>query len=161
VLQLIHYQYFYLEGGEEYMNLKKLTLGIVATSLLLMPMGALANDTFDHVDPLGEGPWGGGIRGNPDDNAAKAVGFGFTPKLEGVESDKGLVDSIIAVINALLVLAAIAAVVFMIIGGVRYVTSQGDEDAVEQAKNTVIYAIIGIIVIILAAVIVNFFISSI
>ncbi len=80
----------------------------------------------------------------------------------GLQStDTGLIDSIIVIVNALLILAAIAAIVFIIIGGVRYITAQGDEDAVAQAKNTLIYAIVGIIVILLALVIVNFFVANI
>jgi len=125
------------------MNLRKLTLGIIAASLLAAPTLALA-------------------QGQQVDSNARGQGFKFTPNFEGVENTStGLIPSIVNVINALLVLAAIAAVVFMIIGGVRYISSQGDEDAVEQAKNTVIYAIIGVIVIILAAVIVNFFVLAI
>jgi hypothetical protein len=101
-----------------------------------------------------------------DDTTAKSVGFdiqAFSAGFNGIEDPTavGLIDSIINIINALLVLAAIAAIAFVIIGGVRYVTAQGDEDAVAQAKNTVIFAIIGIIIILLAAVIVNFFIAQI
>lgn len=76
-------------------------------------------------------------------------------------STGGLVDSIINIINALLVLAAIAAVVYIIISGIRYFSSQGDERAVEQAKLALIYGVLGIIVIILAIVIVQFFQSQI
>ena len=61
---------------------------------------------------------------------------------------------------SLLVLAALAAAIFLIIGGARYIGSQGDEDAAAEAKNTILYAIIGLIVIGLAAVIVNFFVSA-
>ena len=100
-----------------------------------------------------------------EDSDADTTGFrikAFTNEFRGIQdpAKAGLINTIIRIINALLVLAAIAAIVFVIIGGVRYITAQGDEDAVEQAKNTVIYAIIGIIVIILAAVIVNFFVSQ-
>jgi hypothetical protein len=76
-------------------------------------------------------------------------------------SDQGLVDSLISIINALLVLAAIAAVVYIIVSGVRYVASQGDERETEQAKRGLIYGIIGIILIILSAAIINFFVANI
>jgi hypothetical protein len=72
----------------------------------------------------------------------------------------GLVDNIIRIINALLVLAAIAAFAYIIISGVRYFAAQGDERALEQAKYALIYGIVGIVVIILAAVIVNFFVVN-
>lgn len=69
----------------------------------------------------------------------------------------GLVDGIINIINALLLIAAIAAVAYIIISGVRYFASQGDERAVEEAKRSLIFGVIGILVTLLALVIVNFF----
>jgi len=50
--------------------------------------------------------------------------------------------------------------VFLLIGGIRYIFSQGDEDQAAQAKNTILYAIIGLIVIGLAAVVVNFIVAA-
>ena len=47
-------------------------------------------------------------------------------------------------------------VVMLIIGGIRYTTSQGDSSAVTSAKNTILYAVIGLVVAILAYAIVNF-----
>lgn len=73
----------------------------------------------------------------------------------------GLIDGIINIINALLVIAAIAAVVYIIISGVRYFASQGDEQAAEQAKLALIYGIIGILIVILSIVIIKFFQSQI
>ena len=72
-----------------------------------------------------------------------------------------LIGSITSIVNVLLTLAAVIAVIFVIIGGVRYITSQGDEDAALLAKNTIIYAILGVIVIALSAVVVNFLLGEI
>jgi len=72
-----------------------------------------------------------------------------------------LIQAITSIVNALLTLAAVVAAIFVVIGGIRYITAQGDEDAVAQAKNTVIYAVIGVIVIALSAVIINFIIAAI
>ena len=52
-------------------------------------------------------------------------------------------------------IAGLLAVVVLIVGGVRYILAAGNEKAVGAAKNTIIYAIIGLIVIIVAYVIVN------
>ena len=54
----------------------------------------------------------------------------------------------------------IIAVIMLIIGGIRYVTSGGDAKKVTDAKNTVLYAIIGLIISFLAFAIVNFVISA-
>ena len=48
------------------------------------------------------------------------------------------------------------AVIAIIYGGVKYITSAGDEKNAEQAEHIILYAIIGLIVISLAVVIVNF-----
>lgn len=66
---------------------------------------------------------------------------------------KTIVDILLFVIGAI-------AVIMLIIGGVRYTTSNGDQKAVESAKNTIMYAIIGIVVAILAYAIVGFVVNS-
>lgn len=86
---------------------------------------------------------------------------GFSPVTPFAGTSTGtLIQAITNIVNALLALAAVIAAIFVIIGGVRYVTSQGDEDASEQAKGTVLYAIVGIIIIALSAVIVNYIIAA-
>jgi hypothetical protein len=60
------------------------------------------------------------------------------------------------IINTLLLVIGIAAVIMLIIGGFRYVFSQGNEKAVSGAKDTILYSIIGIVVAILAFSIVQF-----
>ena len=66
-----------------------------------------------------------------------------------------IVNVIITVVNFLLVIAGALAVLFLIIGGVRYIISAGNSDQIESAKHTIFNAIIGIIVIILAIVVLN------
>lgn len=62
----------------------------------------------------------------------------------------------VTVTNILLFVIGAIAVVMLIIGGIRYVVSAGDQNAVTSAKNTILYAIIGIIVAFLAYAAVNF-----
>jgi hypothetical protein len=47
-------------------------------------------------------------------------------------------------------------VLFFALGGLRYITSQGDPQQIAQAKSTLIYAIIGLIISIMAVTIVTF-----
>lgn len=65
------------------------------------------------------------------------------------------------VVNIILYVLGVVAVIMIIIGGFRYVVSGGDSSAVTGAKNTILYAVIGLIVAILAYAIVNFVIKSI
>ncbi len=62
--------------------------------------------------------------------------------------------------NTLIFLVGAIAVLFLIIGGLRYVISNGDPKNVEAAKNTILYAIVGIVVAILSFAAVQFVISS-
>jgi multisubunit Na+/H+ antiporter MnhB subunit len=58
----------------------------------------------------------------------------------------------------LFILGAIA-VIMIIIGGIRYVTSGGDPQQTKAAKDTVLYAVIGLIVALLAYAIVRFIVD--
>jgi hypothetical protein len=60
------------------------------------------------------------------------------------------------VTNILLFLIGAVSVVMLIIGGIRYVVSGGDQGAVTSAKNTILYAIIGIVIAFLAFAAVRF-----
>lgn len=64
------------------------------------------------------------------------------------------------IVNVLLFVLGAIAVIAIIIGGIRYATSNGDSSQITSAKNTVLYAIIGLIVAILAYAIVNFVIGQ-
>ena len=71
--------------------------------------------------------------------------------------DAGIVTTIV---NTMLFIVGALAVVMIIFGGLRYVTSAGNASAVTAAKNTIIYAIVGLIVAFLAFAAVNFVLSS-
>ena len=60
------------------------------------------------------------------------------------------------IINILLWAIGIVSVIMLIIGGFRYVTSNGDSSQVTAAKNTIMYSVIGLIIAIFAYAIVNF-----
>ena len=60
------------------------------------------------------------------------------------------------VINLLLFIIGAIAVIMIIIGGIKYTTSNGDQAQVTSAKNTILYAVVGLVVAIMAYAIVNF-----
>jgi ABC-type Fe3+ transport system permease subunit len=64
------------------------------------------------------------------------------------------------VVNILSSLVGILAVIMIIYAGFRYVTSGGSDEAVKAAKNTIIYAIIGLVIVALAQIIVHFVIAK-
>ena len=64
------------------------------------------------------------------------------------------------VTNTILYIVGIVAVIMLIIGGIKYLLSGGDSKKVTDAKNTVLYAIIGLVVCFLSFAIVNFVIST-
>ena len=64
------------------------------------------------------------------------------------------------VTNTVLYIVGIIAVIMLIIGGIRYVISGGDSKKVTDAKNTVLYAIIGLVICFFSYAIVNFVITS-
>ncbi len=64
------------------------------------------------------------------------------------------------VINILSVIVGAVSVIMIIVGGFRYVVSNGDSNATAGAKNTILYAIIGLVVVLFAQVIVRFILTS-
>lgn len=64
------------------------------------------------------------------------------------------------IVNIMLFLVGAIAVIMLIVGGIRYVTSGGAQDQVTAAKNTIMYAIVGIVVAVLAYAVVNFVVNG-
>ncbi len=60
------------------------------------------------------------------------------------------------IVNLISAIAAFVAVVIIIISGIQFINSGGDSKKVSQAKDTILYAAIGLIVIVLARIIIGF-----
>ena len=69
---------------------------------------------------------------------------------------KSLNTTITKLINLLSLLVGLIAVIMIVLGGFRYITSGGNEQNVAAAKRTVTYALIGLLIVVLAQVIVRF-----
>lgn len=61
-----------------------------------------------------------------------------------------LMGVITIISNSLLLMVGVVAVLFLILGGFQYITSAGNPESIGKAKNTILYAVIGIIVTLLA-----------
>ena len=87
---------------------------------------------------------------DPDVQAAAGCG--------GTTTD--IKDSIIIILNGIIISLSTVAVAMIIYGGVQYMTSTGDSAKTKKAKDTILYSAIGLIICSLAAVIVNFVIAK-
>ena len=82
-------------------------------------------------------------------------------KPSGAEADLFGEESIFTrIVNILLFIIGAVAVIMLIIGGIRYTLSGGKDAEVTAAKNTILYAIIGIVVAFLAYAVVNWVLGS-
>lgn len=114
---------------------------VVAVSIALLPSGlALAQDIFPECKPGGAG-----------------VGTEFCKVVNNtedpIEGDDSLVKNVVDVIT---LVSGMIAVIMVVIGGLRYVLSNGDPQGTQSAKNTILYAIVGVIIAIAARSIVLF-----
>jgi len=75
--------------------------------------------------------------------------------------EKSLTDILKTIINVLSVLVGAISVIMIIYGGFRYVTSAGSDSATGAARKTILYAIVGLIIVALAQVIVHFVLNNI
>lgn len=78
----------------------------------------------------------------------------------GLATGKDLKAPIAKVINVFLGLVGIIAVAAVIYGGFKYITSAGEASRAEEGKRVVLYAIVGIIIVGLSAVIINFVLDA-
>ena len=76
------------------------------------------------------------------------------------EGETDLTGNITNILNIVIGALGIIAVVVIIIGGVTYMTSSGDASKVKKAKDTILYGVIGLVIVALAFAIVNFVIGN-
>ena len=123
--------------------MKKILFAIVA--LMMMGFGTMAMVPERASAARAEDPLCSTIS---DADLRQAAGCGDT----STEID----SPIRTVINILLYVVGILAVVMIIVSGLKMTMSAGDAGAVQKAKNTLVYAIIGLVIAVLAYAIVNF-----
>ena len=117
-------------------------VSVILASLLALPVMAFGVTTLVADSASAQLNLESGI------NSAKGTG---AP--DNVTEDDGLIKK---VVNLLLWAIGIVSVIMIIIGGIRYATSNGDSTQVTAAKNTIMYAVIGLVIAIFAYAIVNF-----
>jgi len=90
--------------------------------------------------------------------AATSGIFGEVPDIGGIDATttEEVRSSILDVLDTVLSFLALIAVIVIVIAGIRLIISQGEETEKDKAKKTIFYAIIGLVVILLAQAIVGF-----
>lgn len=110
-----------------------------------------ANNTTTNSTTQDQGGSGTSIWGACDTNGGSAVCAGTKTEATGIVKN---------ILNLLLFALGITAVGLIIHSGLKYTTSRGDPANVKSAKDTLLYAVIGLIVASLAFVIVNFVVNA-
>jgi hypothetical protein len=100
----------------------------------------------DVFDPNACGGGGGSGTGPSTDSRASGGAVTFNNPL----STDSFETLIMGIINWILGIVVSLAILFLIIGGLMYITSAGDEERIKKAKNIILYAIIGLGVVILS-----------
>ena len=131
-------------------NIKQLLLGAFAVPIMVVGASLVLSPAPAHA----------AFEKGLNDGAQSAQGKdqqGDASSLFGEGGQGGIFRTIT---NVLLFLIGAISVIMLIVGGIRYVVSGGDSTAVQNAKNTILYAIVGVVVAILAYAVVNFVITS-
>lgn len=93
----------------------------------------------------------------------KIPGSGGTPVViqtpEGIPSGSAfrLSTLVRAAIELMIIVGIIAALLYLVYGGLFWITSRGDKEQLDKARRIIVYSIIGLIVMSLSMVIVNLF----
>lgn len=89
---------------------------------------------------------------------------GFT-EVDKVKTESGIKkyatvnEAILGIVGVILGIAATLALVAVVVGGVMYILSGGEEDKAKRAKKIIISAIVGLVILGLSAIIVNFIVT--
>jgi cytochrome bd-type quinol oxidase subunit 2 len=123
--------------------LQKLAMSMSAVALLLAPVALVAAPAYAAPDV--------------DEGLCEGANLQVGATDCNQDDPEGQVNDIITtVINIFSLVVGVVSVIMIIIGGLKYITSGGDSGNVSGAKNTILYAIVGLVVVALAQVIVRF-----
>lgn len=108
-----------------------------------------------------------GLTAMPTNTYAESICSHLTPGTEvykangcGGTSTNELSEVIVNIITGVVGILGVVAAIFIVVGGVNYMTSAGDAGKLKKAKDTILYAVIGLIISVLAFAIVNFVIRG-
>lgn len=130
-------------------NTKIVTLAVIIVFLVVFiitsPVSVYAASAQEDICRAAGNSW------TPD-----ASGTGGTCTASGVTVNGALTTTI----NVLSFIVGVASVIMIIVGGFRYVTSGGDANAAKSARGTILYAVVGLVVVLVSQAIVQFVLGS-
>lgn len=136
--------------------IKKLKLLILSMSTLLMFAAPLAVTATVSADTVSQDQINNNLCGGSNGDLS---GSGNTTGC-GSDAPSRVSHLITVIINILSAVVGIIAVIMIIIAGLRYITSGGKQESVTGAKNTILYAVIGLVIVALAQLIVHFVLNK-
>jgi cytochrome bd-type quinol oxidase subunit 2 len=100
---------------------------------------------------------------NPADNLCSGSNFNIDTNAGGncgTTDGTSINELLRKIVNVISAIVGVVAVIMIVVGGFKYITSGGDSNNVSGAKNTIIYAIIGLVIVALAQLIVHFVLNQ-
>lgn len=90
-----------------------------------------------------------------------SVGNGGTCTPSDTQTGTEKIQNIVTlIVNIFSIVVGIIAVIMIVVGGFKYITSGGDSGNITSAKNTIVYAVIGLVIVALAQFIVKFVLNK-
>lgn len=87
---------------------------------------------------------------------AEQIQIGEQGECEDSEPQNNINRLITSVVNIFSAIVGVIAVIMIVYGGFKYITSGGDSGKISSAQQTIIYAIVGLVIVALAQIIVRF-----
>jgi uncharacterized membrane protein YesL len=130
-------------------RLRLLLASFVLVGAVVLPVGSATAASFDFF----KGP----CTGNSDATVCQDKDQSQTAQNNSIYGPNGIITKIA---NILAIIVGVTAVIVIMVAGIQYMLSTGDPTKVNNAKNAIIYAAIGLVVAVLARTLVVFVIGK-
>ncbi len=130
-------------------KLKRLVVGFTASAALLMPLAIPVAVHAQTTEDIGKNFCQGA-------DITLGTGTGSSATCDTKDAESKVNTTVKNSLNLFSAIVGILSVVMIIIGGVKYITSGGESGKVTSAKDSILFAVVGLIVVALAQLIVRF-----
>ena len=96
----------------------------------------------------------------PTNTSATTQALNGLDSVNGGTANTDLQGQIGLILNAVYIVVGIVAVIMIILGGISYATSQGDPAKVKKGKDTILYGIVGLVIVLMAFAITTFVLNA-